>query len=180
MGMMFSRLWASLFGEREYKVIVVGLNNAGKTTTLYKLLLEEVVYSPPTIGSNVEEYTYKNVKFVIWDIGGQQQSRSTWSTYFVNTHNVMLVIDSTDKERLSIVKEELYKMLANENLKDAVFLILANKQDRKGAMSAVEISDALALHTIKDHDWHIQACCALTGEGLYQGMDWVVQHIKRK
>jgi ADP-ribosylation factor-like protein 5B len=78
---------------------------------------------------------------------------------------VILVIDSTDKERLSVIREELCKMLANEELSKAGVLIYANKQDVKGSMSASEISKELDLTSIKQQQWHIQSCCALTGEG---------------
>jgi len=178
MGALFAKLWNKLFNYAEFKVVIVGLDNAGKTTTLYKLLLNEVVATTPTIGSNVEEFVYKNIRFLMWDLGGQEMLRSSWNTYYINTHAVIMVIDSTDRERLAVVKEELFRMLQNENLGQSIILIFANKQDLKGAMSAAELSNALALHTVKDHDWHIQSCCALTGEGLYQGMEWITQHVK--
>ena len=79
-----------------------------------------------------------------------------------------MVVDSTDRERLETAREELAKMLAHENLKNAVVLIFANKQDLKGAMTAAEVSEGLGLHNHKEHAWHIQACCALTGEGYVQ------------
>ncbi|PKU28091.1 adp-ribosylation factor-like protein 5a [Limosa lapponica baueri] len=79
---------------------------------------------------------------------------------------VIVVVDSTDRERISVTKEELYKMLAHEDLKKAGLLIFANKQDVKECMTVAEISQFLKLTSIKDHQWHIQACCALTGEGL--------------
>jgi len=180
MGMLFSKLWHKLFHFDEFKVIIVGLNNAGKTTTLYKLLLDEVVATTPTIGGNVEEVVYKNIRFLMWDIGGQEALRSSWHTYYINTHAVILVVDSTDKERLSVTREELAKMLNHEHLKNAILLVFANKQDLKGALTVAEVSDALGLHTIKDHNYHIQGCCALTGEGLYQGMDWMVTQIRGK
>jgi len=178
MGMLFSKLWASLFSDKEFKVIIVGLDNAGKTTTLYKLLLNEVVVTAPTLGSNVEEVVYKNIRFVMWDIGGQESSRASWATYYSSSQAVILVIDSTDRERIPIAKDELQKILSHEHLKDSIILVFANKQDLKAAMTAAEVSEALALHDIKDHDWHIQSCCALTGEGLYAGMDWVAQRLR--
>ena len=64
--------------------MIVGLDNAGKTTILYQLIMHEVVQTSPTIGSNVEEVTYKNIHFVMWDLGGQQSLRQTWTTYFMN------------------------------------------------------------------------------------------------
>eukprot|EP01087_Luapelamoeba_hula_P009831 TRINITY_DN2571_c0_g1_i1.p1 TRINITY_DN2571_c0_g1~~TRINITY_DN2571_c0_g1_i1.p1 ORF type:complete len:178 (+),score=27.93 TRINITY_DN2571_c0_g1_i1:117-650(+) len=177
MGMLWAKMW-HLWSYDEFKIIIVGLNNAGKTTTLYKLLFNEVVATAPTIGSNVEEFVYKNIKFVMWDIGGQEAVRASWSTYYVNTHAVILVADSTDRKNIQTVRDELDKMLVHENLRSAKILVFANKQDLKGAMSASELSEAIGLHEIKDHDWHIQSCCALTGEGLFQGMDWIAQRCK--
>lgn len=178
MGLLFSKLWG-LFTNEEHKVIIVGLDNAGKTTILYQFLMNEVVHTSPTIGSNVEEVIWKNIHFIMWDIGGQESLRSAWNTYYANTEFVILVIDSTDRERLSLTKDELYRMLATEDLKKAAVLVFANKQDLKGAMTAAEISQQLNLTSIKDHGWHIQSCCALTGEGLYQGLEWITNHLRR-
>ncbi len=79
------------------------------------------------------------------------------------------MIDSTDRERLSIIKEELWKMLSHDDLRKAGLLIYANKQDVKGCMTPAQISKELNLTAIKKHKWQIQACCALTGEG-YQSI----------
>ncbi len=151
MGFVLSKIWGLFASHGEVKVILVGLDNAGKTTTLYKLyepfsptffffffllsflfffrLLNEVVVTAPTIGSNVEEVQYKNIKFVMWDLGGQESSRASWATYYKQTNAVMLVVDSTDRERVPIIKQELDRMLASEQLRSAVLLVYANKQD---------------------------------------------------
>ncbi|TSL34566.1 MAM and LDL-receptor class A domain-containing protein 1 [Bagarius yarrelli] len=171
MGLIVAKLW-SFFCNQEHKVIIVGLDNAGKTTILYQFLMKEVVHTSPTIGSNVEEIVVKNTHFLMWDIGGQESLRSSWNTYYSNTEFIILVVDSTDRERLAISKEELYRMLAHEDLRKAAVLIFANKQDMKGCMSAAEISKYLTLSSIKDHPWHIQSCCALTGEGHFQRCDF--------
>uniref|UniRef100_A0ACB8FVS9 ADP-ribosylation factor-like protein 5B n=1 Tax=Sphaerodactylus townsendi TaxID=933632 RepID=A0ACB8FVS9_9SAUR len=165
------------FRLAEHKVIIVGLDNAGKTTILYQFLMNEVVHTSPTIGSNVEEIVVKNAHFLMWDIGGQESLRSSWNTYYSNTEFIILVVDSIDRERLSVTKEELYRMLAHEDLRKAAVLIFANKQDMKGCMSAAEISKYLTLSSLKDHPWHIQSCCALTGEGLCQGLEWMTSRI---
>ncbi|GJQ70180.1 hypothetical protein Trydic_g22640 [Trypoxylus dichotomus] len=179
MGLLFSKLW-SFFGNEEHKIVIVGLDNAGKTTILYQFLMNEVVHTSPTIGSNVEEVVWRNIHFIMWDLGGQQSLRAAWSTYYTNTEFVIVVIDSTDKERLMVIREELYKMLSNEELSKAGVLIYANKQDLKGSMNASEISRQLDLTSIKQQQWHIQSCCALTGEGLYQGLEWIVSRLKKK
>ncbi|XP_018320510.1 ADP-ribosylation factor-like protein 5A [Agrilus planipennis] len=179
MGLLLSKIW-SLFGNDEHKIVIVGLDNAGKTTILYQFLMNEVVHTSPTIGSNVEEVVWRNIHFIMWDLGGQQSLRAAWSTYYTNTEFVIVVIDSTDKERLTIIREELYKMLNHEELQKAGVLIYANKQDIKGSMSASEISRELDLTSIKKQQWHIQSCCALTGEGLYQGLEWIANRLKKK
>lgn len=144
----------------------------------FKRHLGEIVETQPTIGSNVEEVNYKNIKMQMWDLGGQESLRATWSIYFAHSQAVILVVDSTDRNRISIVREELFKILECMELKGASILVFANKQDVKGAMSSAEVSKSLNLQNIKSHDWHIQACCALTGDGLEQGMNWLVERIK--
>ncbi|XP_054165499.1 ADP-ribosylation factor-like protein 5A [Oppia nitens] len=179
MGLLFSRLW-SYFTHEEHKLVIIGLDNAGKTTILYQFLMEEVVHTSPTLGSNVEEVVWKNIHFVMWDIGGQESIRQGWQTYYANTEFIILVVDSTDRERIGISKEELWKMLAHEDLRKAGVLIYANKQDVKDCMTAAQISKELNLTAIKKHKWQIQACCALTGEGLYQGLEWIVSQLKSR
>ncbi|ETE73952.1 ADP-ribosylation factor-like protein 5B, partial [Ophiophagus hannah] len=142
--------------------------------------MNEVVHTSPTIGSNVEEIIKHKTHFLMWDIGGQENLRSTWNTYYSNTEFVILVIDSTDRERLTVTKEELYKMLAHEDLRNAAVLIFANKQDIKNSMSTSEISKFLTLSSIRDHPWHIQGCCALTGEGLPAGLEWMISQVAAK
>ncbi|CAF4422951.1 unnamed protein product [Rotaria sp. Silwood2] len=139
MGFLFSKIWA-LFGNEEHKIIIVGLDNAGKTTILYQFLMNEVVHTSPTIGSNVEEVVFKNIRFLMMDIGGQESLRSSWQTYFAQTEYVILVVDSTDRERLPLTKQELFRMLQSEELRSASVLIFANKQDIKDSMSSAEIS----------------------------------------
>ncbi|XP_014897398.1 putative ADP-ribosylation factor-like protein 5C [Poecilia latipinna] len=176
MGFLLSKMMA-VFGDKEHKVIIVGLDNAGKTTILYQFLTKEAVHTSPTIGSNVEEIVVRNTHFMVWDIGGQESLRASWYSYYCNTEIVILVVDSTDRERLTVTKEELHRMLAHEELQNAAILVLANKQDIKGSMTAAEISQCLTLDSITTHSWHVQACCALTGEGLPASLDWMKSHV---
>lgn len=74
----------------------------------------EAVHTSPTIGSNVEEVIWRNIHFIMWDVGGQESLRASWSSYYTHTQFVILVIDSTDSERLNIIKHQLYSMLSHE------------------------------------------------------------------
>lgn len=106
--------------------------------------------------------------------------RPSWATYYRGTHAVIVVIDSTDRARITLMKDELFRLLSHDDLQQSVVLVFANKQDLKDAMTPVEITDALSLHGIKNHDWHIQACSALTGDGLYDGLGWIAQRVTGK
>lgn len=107
--------------------------------------LGDVVTTNPTVGSNVEEVSHRGVRFQVWDLGGQDKLRKVWSTYYVGAHAVVLVIDSMDRERLPLVRAELEALTANDELRRAVLLVLANKQDMQGAMSPMEITQQVCL-----------------------------------
>jgi len=163
-----------LFGSKDVRILILGLDGAGKTTILYKLQCGEVVTTLPTVGFNMETVTYKNVKFQVWDLGGQTNIRPYWRCYFANTDGIIYVVDSSDVERLALSKEELLSMLGEEELKDAALLVFANKQDLPGAKSETEVCEALGLNLIKDRQWAIFKSSAVKGYGLYEGLDWLV------
>uniref|UniRef100_A0A8P0TKK0 ARF GTPase 3 n=2 Tax=Canis lupus familiaris TaxID=9615 RepID=A0A8P0TKK0_CANLF len=152
----------------------------GKTTILYKLKLGEIVTTIPTIGFNVETVEYKNISFTVWDVGGQDKIRPLWRHYFQNTQGLIFVVDSNDRERVNEAREELMRMLAEDELRDAVLLVFANKQDLPNAMNAAEITDKLGLHSLRHRNWYIQATCATSGDGLYEGLDWLANQLKNK
>ena len=159
---------------------MVGLDAAGKTTILYKLKLGEIVTTIPTIGFNVETVQYKNISFTVWDVGGQDKIRPLWRHYFQNTQGLIFVVDSNDRERISEANEELQKMMREEELRDAVLLVFANKQDLPNAMSVSEVTDKLGLHGVTNRKWFIQSTCATTGDGLYEGLDWLSNTLRTK
>eukprot|EP00602_Paraphysomonas_sp_CaronLab_P013287 CAMPEP_0185042292 /NCGR_PEP_ID=MMETSP1103-20130426/42270_1 /TAXON_ID=36769 /ORGANISM="Paraphysomonas bandaiensis, Strain Caron Lab Isolate" /LENGTH=184 /DNA_ID=CAMNT_0027582343 /DNA_START=113 /DNA_END=667 /DNA_ORIENTATION=- len=180
MGIFFSQLFQSLFGSKEVRILILGLDNAGKTTILYRLQndSDENIQTIPTIGFNVEVLQYKNIKFQVWDLGGQTSIRPYWRCYYPNTDAIIFVVDSCDSERLSVAKQELMAMLEEDELKDAILLVFANKQDSRGAMNAQQVSDGLGLPDIKNRQWSIQETSALKGSGLFEGFDWLVTCIK--
>merc|ERR1712159_149622 len=100
MGLAFSSIWQRMFRKQEMRILMVGLDAAGKTTILYKLKLGEIVTTFPTIGFNVETVEYKNISFTVWDVGGQDKIRPLWRHYFQNTQGVISVVDSNDQERI--------------------------------------------------------------------------------
>ncbi|XP_072343095.1 ADP-ribosylation factor 2-like isoform X2 [Scyliorhinus torazame] len=169
--------WSRLFGKKEMRILMVGLDAAGKTTILYKLKLGEVVTTIPTIGFNVETVEYKNISFTVWDVGGQDKIRSLWRHYFQNTQGLIFVVDSNDRERVNEARDELNRMLSEDELKDAVLLVYANKQDLPNAMNVAEITDKLNLHQIYQRTWNVQATCATSGDGLYEGLNWLASQL---
>jgi len=140
---------------------------------LYKLKLGEIVTTIPTIGFNVETVEYKNINFTVWDVGGQDKIRPLWRHYFQNTQGLIFVVDSNDRERINEANEELQKMLNEDELRDAVLLVFCNKQDLPNAMSVAEVTDKLGLHSLRNRKWYIQSTCATSGDGLYEGLDWL-------
>jgi len=180
MGSVFAKLFKNLIGKKEMRILMVGLDAAGKTTILYKLKLGEIVTTIPTIGFNVETVEYKNINFTVWDVGGQDKIRPLWRHYFQNTQGLIYVVDSNDRDRIGEANEELQKMLREDELRDATLLVFANKQDLPNAMSVSEITDKLGLHSLGSRKWYIQATCATTGDGLYEGLDWLSSALSSK
>ena len=139
-----------------------------------------------TSGFNVETIEYKNVKMTIWDVGGQDKIRPLWRHYYHNAWGIIFVVDSNDRERIddstgsdNSAKEELHRMLAEDELRDSVVLVFANKQDLPNAMSVDEITEKLGLNQLRNRLWHIQSTCATTGDGLYEGLDWLDHAVRR-
>lgn len=172
MGGIFS-FFTRLFGARERRILILGLDGAGKTTILYRLQVGEVVTTIPTIGFNVETVVYKNLKFQVWDLGGQTSIRPYWRCYYSNTDAIIYVVDSMDRDRVGISKQELVSMLEEEELSSAVLLILANKQDIPGCMTISEVAGSLGLAAIRNRRYQIFKTSALKGEGLNEAMDWL-------
>jgi len=178
MGQLFSSLWATLFpSSRTYRLVLVGLDNAGKTTILYRLHLGQAVETHPTVGCNVESWSHRNLAFEVWDLGGQANLRPSWATYYRGTDAAVVVVDCTDRARIGIVKSEVGALLGHEHLAGAAVLVFANKQDCAGAMGPAELTTALGLDAVRRQAWHVQGCCGLTGEGLVEGLEWVSQRV---
>ncbi|KAM9836677.1 ADP-ribosylation factor-like protein 2 [Aulostomus maculatus] len=163
--------------EREMRLLMLGLDNAGKTTVLKRLNGEDVSTISPTLGFNIKTLEHRGFKLNIWDVGGQKSLRSYWRNYFESTDGLVWVVDSADRLRLEDCRQELDTLLLEERLTGATLLVFANKQDLPGALSKEAIQEALALDNIKTHHWCIISCSAVTGENLLAGVDWLLDDI---
>ncbi|KAI0383408.1 ADP-ribosylation factor 6 [Hypomontagnella monticulosa] len=178
MGGQISKMMAKIFGSKEMRLLMLGLDAAGKTTILYKLKLGQDVTTIPTVGFNVETVTYKNVKFNVWDVGGQDKIRPLWRHYYSGTQGLIFVVDSADTKRMEEARVELHRIINDREMKDCLLLVFANKQDAPGALDPVKVKDRMALDTLKDRIYYVQPSCATTGEGLLEGLAWLSNHVK--
>lgn len=163
--------------EKEVRLLMLGLDNAGKTTILKKFNGEDVHTISPTLGFNIQTLEHRGFKLNIWDVGGQKSLRSYWRNYFESTDGLVWVVDSADKRRLADCAAELRTLLEEERLAGATLLVFANKQDLQGAASMEVIKEMLKLDDIRTHHWRIVCCSAITGENLLYGVDWLIKDI---
>merc|ERR1712060_934575 len=123
---------------------------------------------------------YKNLNFTVWDVGGQEKIRKLWRHYYQGTNGLIFVLDSNDRDRIEEAREELTKILVEEEMRDVVVLVFANKQDLPNSMTAADITEKLGLHELRHRQWYIQSTCATTGDGLYEGLDWLSRAVSSK
>jgi len=168
-------------GGNNIGILMIGLDAAGKTTILYKLKHGEVVTSIPTIGFNVESVKYKNITLFTWDVGGPDKIRPLWRHYYQLCNCLIFVVDSNDRERSHEAAEELRKTLEEPELALCPVLIFLNKQDLPNALTVEELTYKLGLNSMKSllsRPWFVQASCATSGDGLYEGLDWLSNTIE--
>eukprot|EP00756_Hemistasia_phaeocysticola_P018407 Hpha_TRINITY_DN15593_c2_g2::TRINITY_DN15593_c2_g2_i1::g.104808::m.104808/K07937/ARF1; ADP-ribosylation factor 1 len=175
MGGSISKLFSGVSGKKEAKVLLLGLDGAGKTTMLHKLGCRPTIFV-----RSVESVSYKDLDLISWDIGGYDKLLPLFRRFYPGTKGVILVVDSADRKRLGEVRDSLQKLLLEELLRDACLLVFANKQGVPDAMCAAEMIDRLDLESIDRRKWHIQGSCGTTGEGLYEGLDWMNEACKEQ
>jgi len=161
--------------------VMVGLDDVGKTTILYKLKQGEAVTTTPTIGFNIETAENKNMSFKVWDLGGQDKIRPLWGpNYYEGAQGVIFVLDSNDRDRIEQAKDELMKLLSLDDLRDVPILVFSNKQDLPNAIKTHEVTERLHLHLTRNRSWYVQGTTTTTGDGLYEGLDWLSKAISKK
>ena len=176
MGFLISKYFFCF--KKHVRIIMIGLNGAGKTSILYQLKLSDLVETIPTIGFNVEEIRYKSLNISIWDMGGnniiyENEVRKLWRHYYLEADGIIFVVDSTDKERFEQAKQALSLLIFDEELKGVPLLVYANKQDLNEAVYPNELFEYLNLKNIKNNKWLLQGTSALNGNGIKEGFDWL-------
>uniref|UniRef100_I3KMA0 ADP-ribosylation factor-like protein 11 n=2 Tax=Oreochromis niloticus TaxID=8128 RepID=I3KMA0_ORENI len=174
------QLFFTLMFRTCVQVILMGLDSAGKSTLLAKLLTGQVMETSPTIGFNVGTLNLdKKTSLTVWDVGGQKHMRPNWRLYLDDCEALIFVVDSSDQGRMAEAKAALKKILSEEKLRGVPVMVLANKKDLPNSMTIREVSTSLDLPSYTDRLWEIQACSALKGLGLQQAFTSVNKMIKR-
>ncbi|KAL4413350.1 ADP-ribosylation factor 4 [Colletotrichum abscissum] len=178
---MLSILRKARLKDKEMRILMLGLDNAGKTTIVKKIMGEDVNTVSPTLGFIIKTIDYDGFGLTrIGDVGGQKTLRSYWRNYFEKTDALIWVVDATDRLRIEDCREELHGLLQEERLSGASLLVFANKTDVNGCMDEQEILQGLQLEAIRTHRWHVLRCSAMTGSNLKEGLAWVVDDAKKR
>jgi ADP-ribosylation factor-like protein 6 len=185
MGLLSMIAAAFGFGKKEARILVIGLDNSGKTTIINYLKAKKgapanISYEvTPTVGFQVEEFASNNIKFTVYDMSGQGRYRSLWEQYYEDAQAIIYVLDSTDKLRMCVAKEELWTLLGNEMIKskNIPVLFFANKIDIPGSLTPDQCMDELDLYKIREKPWHIISSNGLSGTGIQEGIKWLCDQV---
>ncbi|EDO14732.1 hypothetical protein Kpol_333p2 [Vanderwaltozyma polyspora DSM 70294] len=172
-----------------YSILILGLDNAGKTTYLETLKKEFSLPSKslekiaPTVGQNVAQIPMDDKGCVLkfWDVGGQESLRSMWSEYYHQCHGIIFVVDSTDRSRIDEWSEVLRSIIMDEEVEGVPVLMLANKQDKSDTMEIQDIKqifNKIAEH-LSARDSRVLPVSALTGDGVKESTEWMIVRLKR-
>jgi len=162
---------------KEVKLLFRGLDASGKTSLLYKLKLGEVITTIPTMGFNVETLVYENVRMIAWEGGGGDRMVPLIETYHEGTHGLIFVVDSHDRERIPEARYWLHRCLKDDKLREAAFLVLANKADMEGALGGAQLFESLELEGFTHRKLCVLETSARTGEGLREAMAWLARMV---
>ncbi|XP_044523641.1 ADP-ribosylation factor-like protein 14 [Gracilinanus agilis] len=167
---------------RHARVLLLGLDSSGKSTVLYKLKHIKDFTTFPTVGFNVEMIELeRNVSLTVWDVGGQERMRRLWGHYCENTDVLVYVVDCVDHQHLEESRREFELILKNEHIRHVPVVLLANKQDLPGALTAEDITRKFHMKKhCGDRNWYVQPCCATSGKGLAQGFCKVTEFVKSR
>jgi len=152
-------------------------NQANMNKALVLVLTQDNRVKPATAGTSGGD---RNVGFTAFDMSGQGRYRNLWEHYYRDCQGIIFVVDSSDRLRMVVAKDELDMLLQHPDIqaRKLPILFFANKMDMRDAMSSVKVSQTLGLERLLDKPWHICASNAVTGEGLHEGVEWLTGQIK--
>jgi len=177
MGQVLRKLM-EVFYTKKLDIVVIGLENSGKTTLLSVLAHGEPVETVPTIGLNVKVFKKGNVNMKCWDIGGQAQYRSEWSRYSSGCDVVLYVVDAAAPQKLATAKRELHKLLDDGSIGATPLLVLANKIDIEPHVGEAELIERMQLNYVMDTPWMVLPISATKITNIDQVVEWLTEQGK--
>jgi ADP-ribosylation factor-like protein 6 len=189
------RKLAQAFGliKEEASIMVIGLDHSGKSCIINQLKkgaakkgsaeskAADAFEATPTVGFQTEEFAKNNIKFQVYDMSGQSRYRNLWETYYKDAQAIIFVVDSSDKFRVAVAKEELDMLMSHPDVvsNPVPLLVYANKMDISGALSTFQCVEDLELEDkIKDRPWHLVSTNAVTGKGIENGIVWLCNTLR--
>lgn len=170
--------WIWKYFHQDTAILILGLDSAGKTATLYSLQLGEAIsYTIPTVGFNVEEINIGHLCIKMWDIGGQDKIRALWPHYYQQSNGIVFVVDSNDRDRFDQARDELHAIISHKDNVGKPLLVLCNKQDLPMAARKQELIEKLQLNTIKTSNWFAIECSATKNQKAKIGLEWLSKEI---
>lgn len=162
---------------RNNNIIFLGLDNAGKTTILRILTGETIATAAvPTQGFLIKTIKVGGVKLQVFDVGGQTHCRPYWRQYYSEAAGAVFVLDASNHSRLHEAYEAIDLLFEEDKLVKAPVLIFANKQDRMESVSPEEVIKHL-IPPKRECPWRVQGCSAVTGDGINEGMQWLLREM---
>ena len=182
---MGAKLCSLFKSKKKARILMFGLDGAGKTSILYQLKFSGLIKTTQTIGFNIETIKYKDLYIDIWDIGGfsifpNDEDIILFKHYYQNTDGIIFVIDCNDKKRFGKANKGLLEIIKDEKLKNLPLLIFGNKQDLNEAISPNELTKYLEYEKIINNKWLIQGSSAINGKGIKEGIDWLTNSLLKK
>uniref|UniRef100_A0A1B6L1G1 ADP-ribosylation factor-like protein 13B n=1 Tax=Graphocephala atropunctata TaxID=36148 RepID=A0A1B6L1G1_9HEMI len=186
--MGFIRRYSSRTKNRKIVLLLVGLDNAGKSSTA-KGLAREPADTVPTVGFSSITLKHRGFTVLIYDLGGSSQIRGIWHRYFVDVHGVIFVVDASDLSRIDESRKVLEEILAHDKLTGKPLLLLANKQDREGALDELDIVERLNVESLVNQQkcpTLVETCSAAGAPcghkphldtGIHNGYRWLLRRI---
>nr|XP_027209665.1 ADP-ribosylation factor-like protein 13B isoform X7 [Penaeus vannamei] len=172
--------------KRPVTLLLVGLDNAGKTTAAKGIVGDPVEDTTPTVGFAPEYLEYRGCEITIYDLGGGSRIRPVWSKYFSEVHGVIFVVDSSDPNRIQECRDVLSNLLSDRKVAGKPVLILANKQDVEGAMDEIDLVESLKIEQVVNKykcPTRVETCSAITtrkekpDKPIADGFRWLVDTI---